>query len=253
MTIHRELVSIVTPAYKAASFISETIQSVIDQTYPNWEMLVVDDLSPDNTREVVQEWSARDSRVSLIRQSKNGGPAAARNAALEKARGRWIAFLDSDDVWMPRKLESQVSFHENSGAKISYTEFRRMNADGSDVGGLEKVPDKLRYRQLLGNTAIVTSTVLLDTEKTGRVTMKMTYYDDFACWLEILRSGGFAVGLHEDLLRYRIVGGSVSRDKFRSAKEVWNTYRRIEKINALSSAWYFSNYAVRGWLKYRKI
>lgn len=252
MVVRRSLVSIITPAYKAAAYVGETIVSVVDQTYIDWEMLIVDDCSPDDTREVVRDWCAKDTRIKLICQEKNGGPAVARNAALETAEGRWIAFLDSDDVWMPKKLERQILFHERSDAKISFTEYRRMSADGDNVGGLVKVPDRLQYRQLLGNTAIATSTVLLDTEKTGRILMKRTFYDDFACWLELLKSGGYAVGLHEDLLRYRIIGGSVSRNKIRSAKEVWNTYRRVEKINVFLSAWYFVNYAVRAWFKYRK-
>ena len=250
--VNMDLVSIITPAYKAAAYVGETIQSVIDQTYPNWEILITDDCSPDNTRKVVQAWCDRDDRVKLICQEKNGGPAAARNAALAAAQGRWIAFLDSDDIWLPEKLERQLKFHKETNAKISFTEFCRINADSKNTGRLIEVPDRLNYRQLLGNTAIVTSTVLVDSAKTGRFMMKKTYYDDFACWLELLKPGGYAVGLHEDLLRYRVLGGSVSRNKSRSAKEAWNTYRKIEGLDPLSSAWYFANYAIRAWLKYRK-
>ena len=247
-----DLVSIITPAYRAASYVGEAIQSVLAQTYSSWEMLIVDDCSPDDTRAVVKEWCARDSRIKLICQEKNGGPAAARNAALEAAQGRWIAFLDSDDVWMPEKLERQLKFHERVKAKISFTEFRRISADGINVGRLIKVPGRLGYQQLLGNTAIVTSTVLIDRALTGKFAMRRTYYDDFACWLQLLKAGGQAFGLHEDLLRYRVVGNSVSRNKSRSAKEVWNTYREVEGLNLVFSAWYFVNYAARGWLKYRK-
>ncbi len=246
------LISIITPAYNAAPYINETIQSVISQTYQNWELLIADDCSPDETREVVKRWCDLDGRINLICQNKNGGPAAARNAALEKAKGRWVAFLDSDDIWMPRKLELQLKFHTKKKAKISYTECRRISEDGNKVGHLIKVPSKLNYFQLLKNTAIVTSTVLIDREKTGQFIMRNTYYDDFVCWLELLKSGGQAVGLHQDLLRYRVVGGSVSRNKSRSAKEVWNTYRKVECLNLIFSTWCFFNYAIRGWLKYRR-
>ena len=117
----KDLVSIITPAFRAAPYVGETIASVIAQTYTNWEMLIVDDCSPDNTCEVVEEWSKKDDRVKLIRQPKNGGPALARNAALEQAQGRWIAFLDSDDVWLPHKLEHQLAFHRSQNAVLSFT------------------------------------------------------------------------------------------------------------------------------------
>jgi teichuronic acid biosynthesis glycosyltransferase TuaG len=246
-------VSIITPAYNAASVIGETIQSVIDQAYKDWEMLIADDCSPDDTREVVEAWCAKDSRIRLISLEKNGGPAAARNAALKAAIGRWVAFLDSDDLWLPQKLNLQVAFHKESGAKITYTSGRRISATGDVVGHRIKIPSRLLYRQLLGNTAIITSTVLVDTKLTGPVRMKETYYDDFACWLEILGAGGWAAGLDEDLIRYRISAGSVSRNKLRSAHEVWKTYRNVEEISVPMSAWYFANYAVRALLKYRRL
>lgn len=246
------LVSIITPAYRAAKYINETMRSVRAQTWQQWEMLIVDDCSPDNTCALVEQMAAQDSRIRLIRQEKNGGPAAARNAALQAARGRWVAFLDSDDVWLPEKLERQLKFHREAGARISYTELRRISEDGRQVGRLITVPDRLDYRRLLGNTAIVTSTVVVDRALTGAFSMKKTYYDDFACWLELLKPGGYAVGLHQDLLRYRVVGNSVSRNKTRSAREVWNTYLQVERLHPVLSVWYFANYAVRGWLKYRK-
>ncbi|GAB4468432.1 MAG: glycosyltransferase family 2 protein [Burkholderiaceae bacterium] len=244
------LVSIVTPAYRAARFIGETIRSVQVQTYREFEMLVVDDCSPDETAAIVQRFAASDPRIRLLRQQTNGGPAAARNRALAEARGRWIAFLDSDDTWLPQKLEKQLAFHRAQQAKISYTEFRRVDADGSHVGRLITVRDWLDYGRLLCNTGIATSTVIVDRKLTGPFSMKKTYYDDYACWLELLRGGGRAVGLHEDLMRYRVLGGSVSRNKLKSARHVWRTYREVERLGLLRSAWSFGNYAARGVLKY---
>jgi teichuronic acid biosynthesis glycosyltransferase TuaG len=246
------LVSIVTPAYKAANYINDTIKSVIDQTFQNWEMLIVDDKSPDNTCEIVEGWCKKDSRIKLLKQKENGGPALARNSALGKASGRWIAFLDSDDIWLPSKLHKQIEFHCNSEAVISYTEYRRINSDNSRVGHLIEVPEKIDYYKLLSNTAIATSSVLIDKKLAGNFKMKNTYYDDFACWLSLLNKGGFAIGLKEDLLRYRVLDGSVSRNKYRSAKEVWNTYRKVEAINVISAVWYFINYVINGLFKYRK-
>lgn len=248
-----EKVSIITPAYKAAKVIEETIRSVLDQTYQNWEMLIAEDCGPDETRAVVRGWQERDRRISLIALERNGGPAAARNAALARASGRWLAFLDSDDLWLPAKLERQLAFHRSQpDAKISFTGFRRISADGSRTGRYIGVPPRLEYRSLLRNTAIATSTVIVDRAQTGDFVMKKTYYDDFACWLSLLNAGGYAAGLNEDLMRYRVMQASVSRDKGHSAKQVWLAYRNVENLGPLPSAWYFAHYAARAWLKYRR-
>lgn len=248
----QDLVSIITPAYKAAAYIGHTIESVLAQTHGNWEMLIAEDCSPDDTRAVVAQWAARDPRVRLIPMPKNGGPAAARNGALAQARGRWIAFLDSDDLWLPRKLERSLAHARATGAALVFTGFRRISFDGARTGAYIGVPRTLTYRQLLGNTAIATSTVLLDREQTGEVRMKPVFYDDFACWLEILRRGLVAHGLDEDLMRYRVMPASVSRNKKRSAQEVWKAYRQVEHLGPLASAWHFSSYAFHAWRKYRQ-
>lgn len=247
----QHLVSIITPAWKAASYIEETINSVRNQTYSNWEMLIVDDCSPDNTCEVIEDLCALDDRIRLIRQLENGGPAKARNEALLHARGRWVAFLDSDDIWLPKKLATQLEFHKAREGVISYTDYRRISSDSQQTGYLIQVPTRLTYDDLLSNTAIATSTVIIDRQLTGEFEMPLIYYDDFGCWLELLRSGGFAVGLNQDLMRYRVVLGSVSRNKWRSALEVWKTYRQIEKLNIYRSTWHFSFYFINALKKYR--
>lgn len=250
--MNNQLVSVITPAYKAASYIGETIESVLAQTYPHWELLIADDCSPDNTSEVVQEFCARDSRIRLINMAQNGGPAAARNAAISEAQGRWLAFLDSDDLWLPTKLEKSIKHSLENNAAIVFTAFRRISADGKQIGDLVSVPASLTYRQLLGNTAIATSTAVVDRLLSGPVVMRKTYYDDFDCWLQILKRGNMAHGLNEDLMRYRVLGQSVSRNKKKSALHVWRAYRDLEKLNMFQSIWYFGQYALRGLLKYRK-
>jgi teichuronic acid biosynthesis glycosyltransferase TuaG len=244
------LVSIITPAYRAAAHIGETIESVQAQDYAEWEMLIVDDCSPDNTAEVVARYAAADTRVRLIRQSRNGGPAAARSAALAHARGRWVAFLDSDDLWLPDKLSAQLAFHRGSDAVLTFTSFRRINAAGDKTGRLIHIRPRLDYLALLKNTAIATSTVIVDRRISGTIKMKPTYYDDYACWLELLRPGRIALGLDRDLMRYRVLGKSVSRNKLKSASHVWRTYREVERLGLLRSMWSFANYAGRGVLKY---
>lgn len=250
--LNTDLVSIVTPAFKAARFVGDAIRSAVTQDYPHWEMLIVDDCSPDDTVHRVEEWTGQDARIRLIRQPQNGGPAAARNAALASASGRYIAFLDSDDSWLPGKLSKQIEFMRSNGAAISFTGFRRISEDGARTGRLIAVPKQLTYVQLLGNTAMATSTVVVDRSITGQLHMRQAYYDDFVLWLSLLRRGHRALGLNEDLMRYRVVGKSVSRNKTKSAREVWKTYRDIEGLGLLRSAWHFTNYSTRGWLKYAR-
>lgn len=246
------LVSIVTPAYNADRHIKETIASVQAQSLSDWELLIVDDCSKDNTAILVQDAAKLDRRIRLLKQRQNGGPAAARQRALDEAKGRYIAFLDSDDLWLPYKLEEQLSFMRQCEAALSFTSFRRISEDGSDIGRLIKIPRSLSYPDLLKNTAIATSTVVVDSIKTGRLSMARTYYDDYALWLDILRRGHAAHGLQRDLMRYRVVSRSVSRNKSRSAYWVWRLYRDVEKLSFLYASWCFLNYSLHAVIKYRR-
>ncbi len=243
------LVSVITAAYNAEAFIAETIASVQAQSLDDWEMLVADDASGDRTAEIVERCAADDPRVRLIRLERNGGVARARNAALAAARGRFIAFLDSDDLWLPQKLERQVAFMQEKDAAVSYTSFRRINEDGSDLGRQVKVPARLTYRQLLKNTAIATLTGMVDTAKTGPIRMTEARRDDYILWLSILKRGFVAHGLREDLARYRVVRGSLSSKPKRSAAWVWDVYRKVEGLGPLRSAWCMAHYGARAVLK----
>jgi teichuronic acid biosynthesis glycosyltransferase TuaG len=213
-------------------------------------MLIAEDCSPDNTREVIERWTGIDPRIKLIKLKRNGGPALARNAALELAQGRWVAFLDSDDLWLPAKLEQCLEFACTRNAAFVYSGFRRIRSTGGEPGRYISVPTTLSYRQLLGNTAIATSTVILDTSRTGQIRMRRTYYDDFDCWLRILKTGITAHGLEADLMRYRMTKGSVSRNKGKSALKVWRAYRDLEGLSIPLSLWYFAQYSLRGFFKY---
>jgi len=246
-----ELISIITPAYNAARFVGETIQSVQNQTHRNWEMLIVDDCSKDDTRALLEQHAAKDPRIRPIFQERNGGPARARNSALRAARSPLVAYLDSDDLWLPDKLTRQLRFMRSQRHEFTYTGFRRISVDAAKVGRYRKLVARLRYNDLLKDTAITTSTVMIDRAMTGDFEMPVTYYDDFATWLLILKRGHVAHGLDEDLTRYRVVGASVSRNKLKSAKMVWLAYRNIEQLSLPRSAWCFTNYACRAWFKYR--
>ncbi|WFU43660.1 glycosyltransferase family 2 protein [Bradyrhizobium sp. CB82] len=245
------LVSIITPSWNVERFIEETIHSVQAQTFADWELLIADDCSTDKTPELIEATSARDPRVKLIRQEKNGGPALARQASIDHAQGRYLAFLDSDDLWLPNKLERQLAFAREKRAALSYTAFRRIDESNTTTGRLIEVPTSLSYEQLLKNTSIATLTALVDREIAGPVAMKNEGYDDFCLWLSILRPGHTAFGLNEDLARYRVRGTSVSSRPMRSAKWVWHIYRNVEHLPLIKSAWCFGHWGARAWLKRR--
>lgn len=245
-------VSIVTPAYNAARFIGETIASVQAQTYAQWELLIVDDVSQDETCDIVERAARKDERIRLIRRDVNGGPGESRNTALEAARGRYVAFLDSDDLWLPEKLERQLAFMRRNQVVISYTEFRRIPENGADMGRRIEVPERLSYRELLKNTAVAASTVVIDRNQTGPFRLTNIRCDDWLLWLEILKRGFVAHGLKEDLMRYRVVSGSWSRSKLYYATWVWRAYRQVEKLSLPYAAWCFAHYAWYGLRKYRR-
>jgi teichuronic acid biosynthesis glycosyltransferase TuaG len=243
------LVSILTPAWNAADYVAATIASVRAQTMPDWEMLVADDCSRDRTADVVAGIARFDPRVKLLRCRENGGPARARQVALDAASGRYLAFLDSDDLWLPAKLERQIAFMAAKQAALSYTSFRRISADGSRIGRPRPVPASLSYRRLLCNTAIATLTAMIDRDIAGDVSITDTGYDDFCLWLSILRQGHVAYGLREDLARYRVRGNSVSSRPLRSVGWVWHIYRDVEHLSWPDAAWCLTNFALRAGAK----
>ena len=245
--------SIIMPAYKAESTIVESIESVIRQTYHHWELLIADDNSLDGTTSIVKSFSGSDFRIRLISSTLNTGPALARNRALQQASGRWIAFLDSDDVWFPTKLADTIEYATRTNSALTFTGYRRFLSEDGRTGRFIHVPQSLSYFQLLRNTAIATSTVLVDTQITGPLLMKDVYYDDFACWLDILRRGFLAHGLNSDLMRYRVLPKSVSRNKLRSAVEVWRIYRISENLSIANSFISFLGYFLFALIKYRSL
>jgi teichuronic acid biosynthesis glycosyltransferase TuaG len=243
------LVSVVTPAWNAGRFVAETIASVRAQTLADWEMWVVDDASSDDTAAVVERIAAGDPRVRLVRQRANAGPAQARQAALDRAGGRFLAFLDADDLWLPEKLARQTAFMRATPTALSYTSFRRISEDGAVVGARRPIPPSLTHAQLLRNSAIATLTAMVDREVAGPIAMADVGYDDFALWLSILRTGHIARGLDEDLARYRVRGGSVSSRKLRAASWVWRIYRERENLALPRAAWCLAEWAARAWWK----
>ena len=246
--IRSPVVSIVTPAFNASRFIRETIQSVQGQTFGRWEMIVVDDFSEDNTCGIVEDEARRDGRIRLIRLSENSGPQIARNVALKAADGRYVAFLDADDLWLPQKLERQLAFMQERDIAFSFTQYRRMSETGAACSEVVPVPRSIGYRGLLKNTAIGCLTAMVDYEKTGPIEIPLRR-GDHAMWLHLSKRGFTAFGLQEDLARYRVVRGSISRNKAKGAALLWRYYRDVENLNLPYAAWCFVNYA---WRAYRK-
>ncbi|MDW3038834.1 MULTISPECIES: glycosyltransferase family 2 protein [Bacillus cereus group] len=245
------MISVIIPSYNAGSFIKDTLQSVQSQTYTNWEIIIVDDVSTDNTCELIKAEIKKDDRIRLIELQENGGAAIARNTGINNAKGRYIAFLDSDDLWLPEKLEKQLAFMQNNDVAFSFTSYQIMNQDGILTDKVVHVPEKINYNGLLKNTIIGCLTVMLDIEKLGKVQMpNIRTRQDTATWLKILKQGHCAYGLDEVLSKYRKVENSISSKKFKMAKMNWKLYREIEGLSIPKSAWCFVNYALNGVVKH---
>ena len=235
------LVSIITPSFNSSRFIEECIDSVLSQTYDYWELLIVDDCSSDNSCELIKKYN--DSRIILIELEKNIGASKARNIALRKAKGKYIAFLDSDDIWMPTKLDDQIHFMQQKDIAFSFSSYQHMSEDGSELFSVIKAPNIITYSSYLKNTIIGCLTVVIDRDKIGNFEMpNIRSSHDMALWLLILRKGYKAYGLDKNLAKYRLVLASNTARKWKAALDVWRVYRTIEKLSFSYSVWCFFNY-----------
>jgi teichuronic acid biosynthesis glycosyltransferase TuaG len=242
-------VSIITPVFNSANFIAATIQSVLNQTYPHWEMILVDDVSNDNSVKIIQSFS--DSRIKLIQLTKNSGPAVARNKAIAAATGRFIAFIDSDDLWLPEKLDKQLQFMLSKKAAVTHTAYEVIDIKGIPTGKIIHAPEILSYNQLLNYNYIGCLTGIYDTEQTGKVFMpEIPKRQDYGLWLAILRKGFKAYYLDEVLAKYRTGRQSVSSNKFETAKYNWQILRNIECLPLPRAVWHFAVYTFLGFKKY---
>ncbi|MDR0880544.1 MAG: glycosyltransferase family 2 protein [Clostridioides sp.] len=238
------LVSIITPVYNSGRFLSETIESIQNQTYKNWQLLLVDDCSTDNSKEIIDGYANRDSRIRYIKLEKNSGAAVSRNVGLKNAEGRFIAFVDSDDLWKNTKLEKQVGYMLDKSVGFTFTSYRYMKENGKRTNKVAIAPGKIDYEGLLKNTIIGCSTVVVDKEVFGDFDMPLVRRgQDTATWLKLLKEVDYAYGLKEDLVDYRLVGNSISSNKIKAIKRTWNTYRNIEKLSLPKSMYVFCFYA----------
>lgn len=238
------LVSIVTPVYNAEKYLEDTIVSVKKQTYKNWELLLVDDCSKDSSADIINKYAQEDDRIKYIKLETNSGAAVSRNTGIKAARGRFIAFVDSDDIWLEDKLQIQIEYMLNNNAPFTFTSYRYMKEDGTITEKIAKAPHKISYDGLLKNTIIGCSTVVVDKNTFGDFEMPLLRRgQDTATWLKLLKQEKYAYGIEKDLVNYRQVGDSLSSNKIKALKRTWHTYRNVENLSLLKSSYVFCCYA----------
>lgn len=243
------LVSVITPLYNSAQFIVATIESVLSQSYKNWEMILVDDCSTDDTVEKVIRYQNVDKRIKLIKLDKNQGAAVARNAAIDVSSGKYICFLDSDDTWDIGKLETQINFMESKQILFSFMSYYRVNTHG-EVLDLISVPPMVSYKWILKTCPIGCLTAMYNAEILGKQKMPLIRKrQDYGLWLKLIKLAGAAYGINEALSSYRLHSGSISSNKLSAAKYQWRIYREVEKLNFIMSSYNFTCYFFYGILK----
>lgn len=246
-------ISIVVPVYNAENYIEQTITMVRKQTFTDWELILVEDCSPDHSRDILRKITETlsDTRIRVIYKEKNEGAARARNTGLEAVTGRYLAFLDADDIWKENKLSEELAFLKEKDAAFVFTAYEFGDEQGVGTGKIVKVPETLTYRQALSRTVIFTSTTMFDLEKLDRSLIKMPEVpsEDSATWWQILRAGYTAYGYPHVTAIYRRPPKSLSSDKGKAIKRIWYLYRKVEKLSFVTSVLCFIGWAFRATLR----
>ena len=244
------IVSIITPCYNASKYISYTIESVLKQTYPNWELIIVDDCSTDNSSDIIKLFISIDTRIKYFKTPKpSGSPVLPRNIAIENAKGRYIAFLDSDDIWLPNKLEEQLKLFEDQKTAIVFSNYEKINEEGERSNRVVKAPSFINYNNLLKSNVIGNLTGIYDTSKVGKIYCENIRHEDYVLWLSILKKGYIARNTNTVTALYRVRENSVSSNKLKILSWQWNILRNIEKISLPKAIYYYLNYAIKAFLK----
>ena len=244
-------VAVIMPCHNGAKTLSQAVQSVIAQTFTNWELVFVDDGSTDGSPEIIRAFAAGEPRIRCVRNEKASGASNARNKALRLTRARYVAFLDSDDAWLPHKLDAQLKVMQEHGAALCCGSYDVMDASGTIIGGVRPTPGPLSYRGLLMNCSVGALTAVLDRSLCGDIQFStgLATSEDYQLWLSLLRRGLVAVCLPDTVALYRVHGKTLSSNKFAAARNRWRVYREFEHHNLVTSAIYFTGYAVTGVLK----
>jgi teichuronic acid biosynthesis glycosyltransferase TuaG len=243
-TWKNDLISVIMPAYNSSAFIADSIRSVLQQTYSKWELIVIDDCSSEPIKPIVQ--SFQDDRIRYTRLAKNSGVAIARNVGISKAKGRYIAFLDSDDIWLKNKLSEQLQFMETAHIGFSYTWYSQFKEEPSKPIRLVKTKKYVDYRRLLYGNDIGCLTIMLDRAQVQHIEMPVSHHEDYVTWLNILKTGIKAYSLAQELARYRISKDSLSGNKKRSINWTWKVYRESQKLPLLVASYYTVCYIFNG-------
>jgi glycosyltransferase involved in cell wall biosynthesis len=246
------LISVITPCYNSAKYIAQTIESVLSQTYQNWEMIIVDDCSTDNSHQIALGFAEKDKRIRLYQLEQNSGVALARNRAIMESCGKYIAFLDSDDLWLPNKLENQIKLFDNNDIKIVYSNYEKLSETGIRSNRVIKAPSSVTYLELLKSNCIGCLTAIYDVSKTGKVYFEQFHHEDYILWLTILCSGCIARNTDTTEALYRVKKRSLSANKFIVLSWQWNIYRKFLKLPLFQSIYYFFFYAINAFSKYIK-
>ena len=239
-------ISIIIPVYNCENLLEKTIECVVNQTYKNWELLLVDDCSQDNSAEIAKKYADKDVRIKYFKLKENSGAAVARNTALNNSTGRFIAYLDSDDLWKKEKLEKQVNFMLKNNYAFTCTDYEKINEDGESLNKIVKIPKEVNYNLFLRNTIIQTVGVMVDTKLTGKELLQMPNIrrrQDAATWCQLLKNGFNCYEVPENLSYYRVVTNSLSSNKFKAIKMNWYWYRKIEKLPLWKTCYCFIGYA----------
>ena len=238
-----DLISIIVPVYNAEKFLNDTINTVLDQTYQNFELIFVNDCSTDTSVDIIKKY--KDKRIKLINNKINSKAAVTRNNGIKEAKGKYICFLDADDKWDKEKLQKQIEFMNKKDCAFSFTGYEFAYENGIPNGKKVYIPEKINYKQALKNTTIWTSTVMFDMTKLSKEDIYMPIVDrgqDTACWWKVLKKVDYAYGLNEILSFYRRTNNSLSANKFVALKRTWNLYRKVEHLNLFSSLYNFIIY-----------
>lgn len=247
-----DLVSIIMPCFNSGRFIEESIISVLNQTYLNWELIIIDDCSTDNGEKIIKKYVDLDNRIKLIRLKVNSGhPSVPRNYGIKEARGKFIAFLDSDDTWYPEKLMKQITFMHENNVTFSYSAYEWIAENGERLNRTILPSDSLNYSKLLKSCQIGCLTAIYDIEKLGKLFFRPDLdKEDYAYWLDIIKKSKVAYITPQILASYRIRKRSLSSNKWRMSVGVWNIYYKVEKLGLIKSVFYFTNF-VFFWVKRR--
>jgi len=250
--LQKDLVSIIMPMYNCKNYVVDSIGSVILQTYTNWELVVVDDCSIDSSYEIVNKLSKNESRIRLYQMPRNSGVTKVRNYALSLARGKYIAFLDSDDLWFPEKLYTQITFLREKSLFFTYSSYDAIDGKSHYINTRYSLP-KITYADMLKSNRIGHLTGIYDVDYFGKVYFEEVGHEDYVMWLKLIKQIPFTLGLKESLAQYRVMSDSLSSNKFRVLGWQWYIYRKIEKLTLVQSSYYFIFYLYNALKKRRKL